>query len=175
MKLPILETSRLLLRPLTKEDLLTIYELFSDDVLMEPYGMQNLKNVDAANKLLTSMMEEGEWGIVHKEDAIVIGTLGFVAYKETHKRAEIAFEIKPSYWSKGYMKESLQAVVDYFFKETKMNRLEAYVYPRNKGSIKVLQKLGFKREAWLREYAFKRNKMEDYFVYAILRSDVETK
>jgi len=168
------QTDGLILRPLQEKDLQAVYELFSSDHLMETYGMNNLKNMDHAKDFLKELIKDKEWAITLKETKEVIGTIGFVAYKDKHKRAEIAFDLKENYWSLGYMKESLQAIIDKFFQTSKMNRLEAYVYPRNKACIHLLEGLGFTKEGLLREYVMKRNKLEDYLLYSILKSDDQT-
>ena len=49
------------------------------------------------------------------------------------------------------MNEALQAVLFFAFDELKLHRLEADVDPRNVGSIRSLEKLGFQREGYLRE------------------------
>jgi len=174
MKGQTFQTDRLIIRPLKEKDLPAVYELFSHDRLMETYGMNNLKTMDHARDFLEELIHDQEWAITLKETKEVIGTIGFVAYKDKHKRAEIAFELKESYWSLGYMKESLQIIIDTFFQTSKMNRLEAYVYPRNKACIHLLEGLGFTKEGLLRQYAVKRDKLEDYYLYSIIKSDYQT-
>jgi len=49
------------------------------------------------------------------------------------------------------MREALAALLDFSFGTLKLRRLEADVDPRNENSLRILDKLGFKREGLLRE------------------------
>lgn len=171
MKIKNIHTSRLLLRKLTQSDVPDIYQIFSSDTLMIPYGMTSITSLKQAQKLLDNMIDDGEWGIILKSTNEFIGTIGFVGYKEVHNRAEIAFELKQEYWNNGYMYEAVKAVQKYVFTDTNINRLEAYVYPSNKDSMNLLKKSGFVKEGYLREYVIKRGNLEDYLLYAILKKD----
>lgn len=171
MKIKTINTNRLVLRKLTQNDVEDIYQIFSSDTLMIPYGMNSITSLKKAQKLLDDMINDGEWGIILKGTNSFIGTIGFVGFKEAHKRAEIAFELKDQYWNKGYMSEALNAVISYFFNESDMNRLEAFVYPTNKASIKLLEHCGFIKEGYLREYVLRRGKLQDYLLYAMLKND----
>jgi len=50
------------------------------------------------------------------------------------------------------MMEALSAIIDYGFCEMELNGLEAVVMPENIASIKMLEKLGFRKECLLEEY-----------------------
>lgn len=174
MKRQMIETKRLILRPIYEEDLKDIYEVFSNDKLMETYGMASLTSIDHARDFLQELIKDGEWAITKKDTKQLLGTIGFVSNKKKHKRSEIAFVLKEDFWAKGYMNESLKAVIDKYFQNTNNNRLEAYVYPRNTACVHLLETIGFQKEGHLREYAMKRGRLEDYLLYAILKSEYES-
>ena len=46
-----------------------------------------------------------------------------------------------------------------------LHRIEAYVMPDNTSSIRLLNKLGFKQEGYLHEFAKINNSWEDHFLY----------
>lgn len=168
-----IETTRLHLRPLIGDDLDIIFTIFSQDTLMKPYGMHAVKTKDQAKKLLDAMTPY-EWAITLPNTKAVIGTIGFVDWQDKNKRAELAFELLEPYWHQGYAKEAVLAVINTVFTTTDMNRLEAFVYPSNKASIAVLEKTGFIKEGLLRERAIKHDAFQDYYLYALLKSDYQT-
>lgn len=53
---------------------------------------------------------------------------------------------------RGYMTEAVAAVTDYAFRELKLHRVEANVMPRNKASLRVLEKAGYREEGLARKY-----------------------
>lgn len=98
---PLLETERLLLRELTKDDAEGIFACFSNDSVTRFYGQEKLKSIEQARGFIDFFSknyneERGiRWGIERKETPGIIGTIGFNAWSPKHKRAEIGYEIHP--------------------------------------------------------------------------------
>jgi len=69
------------------------------------------------------------------------------------------------------MTEALTAMIDHMFGSVQLNRIEALIETTNEGSIRLVEKLGFKREGLLRENACFHGKINDDFLYALLRRD----
>jgi ribosomal-protein-alanine N-acetyltransferase len=68
------------------------------------------------------------------------------------------------------MTEALSAIIDFGFGEMELNRLEAVVMPENTASIKMLEKLGFRKEGLLEEYEKWGSKgFVDLCMFAMLR------
>ena len=68
------------------------------------------------------------------------------------------------------MTEALSAVINFGFDEMELNRIEAVVMPENASSIKMLDKLGFRKEGLLEEYEKWGNKgFVDLCMFAMLR------
>jgi ribosomal-protein-alanine N-acetyltransferase len=57
------------------------------------------------------------------------------------------------------MTEAMNAVIDFGFENMKLNRIEVFIMPRNKRSIKMIKSLGFKREGLLRQRYFENRKL----------------
>ncbi|OCN01164.1 hypothetical protein A7X67_07275 [Clostridium sp. W14A] len=53
---------------------------------------------------------------------------------------------------RGYMTEAVEAVTGYAFRELGLHRIEANVMPRNKASLRVLEKAGYREEGVARRY-----------------------
>lgn len=167
----ILETDRLILRRYCKEDLQDLYEYLSDEevVMHEPYKPMNM----------TEVQENLEWRISTDEMIAVelknnkkmIGNV--YLGKREFEALEIGFVFNKEYWGNGYAKESCAALIQKAFTEG-VHRIFAECDPDNLGSWKLLESLGFTREAHLRKniYFWKDENdtpiWKDTFIYATL-------
>lgn len=80
------------------------------------------------------------------------------------------FTVDKEYNGKGYTTEALQLVVDFAFKELKLHRIEAGAMPDNIASIRVLEKVGFKKEGIAKENLKINGKWTDHQILAIINS-----
>jgi ribosomal-protein-alanine N-acetyltransferase len=69
----------------------------------------------------------------------------------------------------GYMTEAVRGVVQFAFSGLKLHRLEAACIPSNAGSIRLLEKNGFSREGYAREYLCINGTWQDHLLYARLK------
>jgi [ribosomal protein S5]-alanine N-acetyltransferase len=173
---PTLETDRLILREITKEDTDAIFSSFSNDEVTRYYGQDTLKSIEEAEKFIdifaTNYIEKRgvRWGIERKGDQEIIGTIGFHAWSPKHKRAEIGYEIHPDYWRKGYTREALIKIISYGLREMDLTRIGAVVFTENEASNRLLTKMGFQKEGTLKDYMYQNGKPHDTFIYSLLRS-----
>ncbi|WDV46434.1 GNAT family N-acetyltransferase [Clostridiaceae bacterium M8S5] len=167
-----IETERLKLRLLEKDDLNSVFEIYSKDEITKPYGMYPIENIKKANKFLDTLMKDKEHGIVLKSTNKVIGTIGVVGVSEKNKRCEIGYVLLPEFWGKGYMTEAVNSFVRFLFNASDINRIETFIHPDNIASCKIVEKTGFVREGLLRQRGIVRGKFQDYYLYSILREDI---
>ena len=71
----------------------------------------------------------------------------------------------------GLMKDSVRAVLPFIFEELSLHRLEAACIPTNAASVALLEKSGFIREGYAREYLCINGVWADHLLYARLRGD----
>ncbi len=72
--------------------------------------------------------------------------------------------------AKGYTTEALQLVVDFAFRELKLHRIEAGAMLDNIASIRVLEKVGFKKEGIAKGNIRINGKWTDHQILAIINS-----
>lgn len=174
---PKLSTERLILRKMTSNDVETLFNFWSDDEVTKYMNMNSFVNIEQASYMVNFLNKlfknkEGiRWGIFRKEDNALIGTCGFNTWIKRSSRGEIGYELGQEYWGKGYATEALKEVIRFGFKETLLNRIEAFVVPEASRSINVLEKLGFRKEGTLREYGYWNNRYWSEHVYALLRKE----
>lgn len=103
----------------------------------------------------------GSIGLKHKTDVYRINR-------------ELGFWLGEPFWGRGIVSEAVNLVVDYGFRQTEALRIYAEVYAHNRGSMRVLERNGFRREAVLRQAVIKDEKIEDLHIFALLKSEWET-
>jgi [ribosomal protein S5]-alanine N-acetyltransferase len=90
----------------------------------------------------------GLYLVALQETAVPIGICGLLK-RESMKDIEIGFAFLERFWAKGYAYESA-AVMDYPRTSLGLKRIAATTAPGNRGSIRVLEKLGLRFEGRLR-------------------------
>ncbi|MDZ5712680.1 GNAT family N-acetyltransferase [Jeotgalibacillus haloalkalitolerans] len=177
MTFPELETERLKLVRMDERYLEAYFNIMSNDHVMEFYGMEPLKQIEDAEKIITSMKytyESGNgirWAIVLKDTGAFAGTLGLNLLRFQMKRTEIGYELGTDFWGKGIASEAVKEVLRYSFQDLGLFRIGAVTFPQNESSIKLLKKLGFIEEGRLRGYLYQNEQSHDAMVFSLLRTD----
>ena len=177
--LPLLETSRLVIRPLRMQDAKDIFSYASDPevaryVLWEPHrSLSDSKRYIRYIRMLYRRGLPASWAVMLRDSGRVIGTIGFMWYSDENSTAEIGYSFSREYWNCGYATEAMRAVMDSAFRSLPVNRLEAQHDVRNPASGRVMEKCGMHREGVLRQRIRNKGELIDTVLYSILRSDLE--
>jgi ribosomal-protein-alanine N-acetyltransferase len=75
----------------------------------------------------------------------MIGTIELYNHAYHHK-AELGYALNPHYWGLGIIPEAATEVINFGFNFLKLQRIEVGAFPDNTQSIRVCEKLGFKKE-----------------------------
>ncbi|ADU51838.1 GCN5-related N-acetyltransferase [Thermaerobacter marianensis DSM 12885] len=175
--LPVLETARLVLRPLTLDDVDDVYRYASDPEVARYTTWEAHRSLEDSRAFVEAQVQAYEedqiapWAMVLREAGRVIGTTGFVAWAPRHARAELGYAMGRSYWGRGLMTEAVRAVVAYGFTRMGLNRIEARCIPENRASARVMEKAGMRYEGLLREVMYSKGRFVDLCLYAILRRE----
>lgn len=109
--------------------------------------------------------------LLRRTDGVLVGGLGLHGINSEHRRAEVGYWIGRPYRRQGYATEALCAARDFAFRRLGLHRLEAHVFPGNRGSVGVLRAAGFRWEGRLRQSVVKAGVPYDELVYASLARD----
>jgi ribosomal-protein-alanine N-acetyltransferase len=83
------------------------------------------------------------WIMVLKENGEKIGTCGFHRWNRETGEVETGYDLQPSYWRKGYMSETLAAIIQFAKEEMKVKKIFAHISVDNIASIRIAEKTGF--------------------------------
>ncbi|MBY0509345.1 MAG: GNAT family N-acetyltransferase [Rhodospirillaceae bacterium] len=103
-----------------------------------------------------------------KDTGEIIGEGVLKVINPAERQGEIGFGVAPKYWKQGYGTEIATAVLEAAFAHFKLHRVAGQCSPDNKGSIRVMQKLGMGREGLLRDIYHARGKWWSTLIYGIL-------
>ena len=173
---PRIETPNFILRQIG-EDAEALYTSFSDEAVMEFYGILPHRSVEDSRALILQQQEwyaqrEGiRWGITRQGKDVVIGSCGFHLFDEGFHRAKTGYEMGQAYWRQGIMSEALSAIVTFGFTEMGLHRIEAVVDDVNERSKGLLRKLGFTQEGTLRQRFYFRDRYWNEHYFGLLRDE----
>jgi ribosomal-protein-alanine N-acetyltransferase len=83
----------------------------------------------------------------------------------------LGYRLDLEHRDRGYMTEAVCAVTDFAFGELGLHRVEANVMPRNKPSLRVLEKAGYREEGLARKYLRINGVWEDHLHMVRLNKD----
>ncbi len=81
---------------------------------------------------------------INSEPSTLIGAGGFFGPPSADHVVEVGYSIMPAFEGRGYATELLRSLVDHAFSTKKVKRVVAHTTPMNAGSIRVLEKAGFR-------------------------------
>jgi len=178
---PILETNRLTLDRLTEEDSTCIFNLFSDNSVVEYYDLEAFTDLAQARNLIAffdSRFNQNSgirWGIRLKKSNELLGTCGFNSWNPNMKNAVIGYDLLPKYWGNGYTREAVNKIVESAFLGElpcgELNRIQGDTVPGNSASESLLLKLGFKEEGIRRQSGYWKNKFHDLKCFGLIKAE----
>ena len=109
------------------------------------------------------------WLVFCRQTDVVIGT--FQATLPESASGAIAYVIFPSFWRQGYAREMTLFMMNYLFDTYEPPSLYAEIDTRNRGSIRLVEGLGFTQVSIKRNADFFKGASSDEFMYSISRTD----
>lgn len=172
---PILETERLILRNVEHSDVQEVFEIRSNPDTMQYIPRPLAKTLDDATGVINMMRgfsernERINWAITEKGSDKLMGIIGYPNFKPDGHRGEIGYVMHHAYRRKGFLFEALLASIDYGFNVMNLHSIEAIIRPENTASIAVVEKAGFVREAYFKDYFFFNDEYLDQTIYSLIK------
>ena len=105
----------------------------------------------------------------------VIGSIGLHHHDRILEAAELGYWLSSEATGRGLMTEAAGAVVDFGFERLTLHRLELRAAPDNHASIRVAEKVGFRREGLLRHGSRGAGGWHDVYLFGLLAGDRRTR
>ena len=173
-----LETERLLLRPVERErdvEAMHSYRSIPEVCRYVPFSPGTLEEmaerladperirsvIDAEGQVLSLAIEVRETGQM-------IGDLVLFWHSDTDRHAEVGYVLHPDHEGHGYATEATRALVDLCFEGAGAHRVSARLDERIAASARLLERLGFRREAVFVEGEWFKDEWTTLVVYAVL-------
>jgi RimJ/RimL family protein N-acetyltransferase len=172
-----LQTERLLLRPLTVDDVDAVhsYQSLEEVCAYLPYEPRSRDEVEKRltdpEYTRTELDSDGQvliLGVIPKETGQVVGDVLLMFHSEKHRSGELGYELHPDHWGHGYATEACRAVLRLAFDELGLHRMTARIDALNTPSAAVLRKLGMRQEAVLVENEWFRGRWSTEIDFALL-------
>ena len=176
-----IETVRLTAKPFSAEDQDMIYQIYSDEEILEytPYDSMDHEESKAYLAKIIRDWEQTpltdlEFLMTLKESDRKTGRCGIHIDAETDSAMIGVFLLKEA-WNMGYATEIMTAMKKYCFDVLGVHRVYGLCNPENTGSRRIMEKIGMRREAHFRKKCRYVKKgvvsWHDELVYAALKED----
>jgi len=147
MRIPIITTARLILRPFTEEDAEPLHHILGEAGVLRYFPNPNPPSLDRVQSMLARQLPHwqehgyGWWATVLRESQALIGWCGLQFLPEFVK-TEVAYLLGKPYWGTGLGTEAARAAVQFGFETLELESILAIVHVDNAASRRVIEKLG---------------------------------
>jgi ribosomal-protein-alanine N-acetyltransferase len=110
--------------------------------------------------------------IFRKADNVLVGGITLANVRRGVAQAgSIGYWIGEPFAREGMMTDALATLIPFSFATLRLHRLEAACIPTNTASIRLLEKSGFEREGYARQYLCINGIWQDHLLYARIKDD----
>ena len=167
---PTLTTDRFTLRPLQRGDEVALFPTLSDEEQCRYLSEPPFESAEKLWDWFADPTWNGRTWIAVDAQGDVVARLVAVPTHDP-KIEEIGYIVAKHRQREGIAREVAQALIAQLWTEG-LRKITAETDPRNKGSIALLEALGFTREAHLRQHEVTHIGVCDLYLYGLLASDV---
>ncbi len=173
-------TERLILRKFKEFDAETFFNYRTNPqvALYQGEGWTNFKYAQAVEFIKEQMnLEPGipdSWfqiAIELKETGSLIGDCAIHTLPQDTNQVEIGFTLSPLYQNKGFGTEAVKCLLGYIFDVLNKHRVIAVTDVRNRNSIKLLEKIGLRREGHFIKNSWYKGEYTDEYLFALLNEE----
>jgi ribosomal-protein-alanine N-acetyltransferase len=166
-----IETNRLILRTMRKEDFADMLRIFTDENVMKSFNLRSFSRQQMQNWMDRNLNHQKKYGyglfsVFLKSNQALIGDCG-LEHTQFEGRAcvEIGYDFLSKYWNKGYATEAAKAIKGHAIEKLKINLriLCSFIRKNNRASQCIAEKIGMQR---IKEY---NTNGVDYYLYAFSR------
>jgi len=172
-----IETERVLLRPIESKDNEQVFSYRSDTETNKyqgfvPKELEEVNSFIAKNPAEINQPESWfQFVIIEKKSKTIIGDIGIHFIGADGFQSELGCTLSEQYQGRGFATEAMKIIIDYLFKSLNKHRITCSVDPKNIGSIKLLERLDFRKEAHFIKSLLIDGEWTDDILFAMLKSE----
>ena len=151
----LLETNRLILRPLELSDAENLFELNKNPNVHKYLWQKPEEVIDESIKVIEYVQRQyasnniGRYATILKETGEFIGWTGIKFVNDHIENGntnfyDYGYRLDEKFWNKGFATEASVFWLDYGFNQMKIDKMNAYTHAENGASNHILQKVGMK-------------------------------
>lgn len=167
-----------MLRSIRHDDAAALFKYHSDAVTNKYQGWIP-KTIDDVYDFIENRISETidlintwyQFGIILKENCEFIGDVGIHFLDEQKEQVEIGCTLDINYQGKGFATEALIRIINYVFIDLNKHRVLTCIDPENIKSIALFERIGFKKEAHLKESNSINREWTDDVFYSIIKEE----
>jgi RimJ/RimL family protein N-acetyltransferase len=169
-----IDTPRLLLRPMREEDTDALLHIFADPRVMAAFGVEPFARPQMERWVRRNLEHQDEHGyglfsVLLKENGLLVGDCGLEVMEVAGVIAtELGYDFRSDYWGRGLATEAATAVRDYAFGTLGLPHLVSLIRQGNDASRRVAEKVGLRLTETIRRGD------HPYWVYTLDRDDAPT-
>lgn len=110
-----------------------------------------------------------EYNFTILSDNIVVGAVGVKINQHYPHIGEIGYFVEEQYWGKEIAPKAVKLIETFAFNKLKLIRLEILINTKNKASIRVAEKSGYKKESVLKARLPQDNSFQDAILFSKVR------
>ena len=171
-----IESTRLVLEPVTRTNAVTLWRLMQSAHLREFQDVPRYARDEFERRVATRpkrfdarAMGRFEWLIVRAETKDAIGWISLRVGDRARGTAEIGYSVLRSFRGAGYASEAASALVGYAFGESDVRRIDACCVPANAASRGLLTRVGFVETRVQKNGAIVRGRPVDIVMFELPR------
>jgi len=169
---------RLLIRQFEWQDVEAFYRYRVNPTISQFQSWENY-TLREAEEFVKEQMDQipnqpGTWfqyAIALTESNKLIGDCAIHTLEAEPRIVELGFTLAPEHQGMGYMFEALNALFHYVFVTLNKHKVIAFTNVQNEKSIRVLERLGMRREGHLLQNYMSKGIWVDEYQYAMLQSE----
>ncbi len=171
---PLLETERLVLKPVTDTLRPFVFQGLSDTEVrarMKLPVLDTRAKQDAWWQRFEAWHKQGkavQWCAFSKKTGQYLALLTIKEIDQDNYRGEIGYSVMKEAWGQGFGKEGAAQLVQYAFAEIGLHSLFAVILPYNIPSQRIVKGLGFSQEGHFKEEYFFEGKFHDTLRFGML-------
>jgi RimJ/RimL family protein N-acetyltransferase len=174
-----LSTPRLIVRRLTPEDLADVLEIQSDPEMFQYEERGPLDEAEGKRWLEAALKKklsdnEGKLflGITEQNSGKLIGITGLGYRDRDRRQADLWIQVNRSYQGQGFGSEAVVALLIFCLRNIGLHRVTAGCDCRNVASVRLLTKVGMRKEAEYRKDRFVDGEWVSSYRFAMLEEDI---